>query len=147
MKSLKYFWPVLVEIVQVPLIIIMFKVLPYKKLAGLLGGVMFLLVIFALVNYFYKMLYKKSFAIYALLAHLFMFVIPILVFRIGFWSTPFEEIVFMGVPASLLHSLSEKFYVVVLWATIYDCMKIKQNEGRPYFDEEGVAIDYSAKAE
>lgn len=137
MKSAKYFWPLLVEVLQVPFLIIMFKVIPYKQLAGILGGVMFLIVIFSLVKHFHNMLYTKSFAVYALLGHLFLFVIPMLVLRIGFWNVPFEEVNFMGVQASMLHSLSEKFYVIVLWTTIYDCMKIKSYKGIPHFNEEG----------
>lgn len=128
MNKAKYFWPVLVEVLQVPLVIMMFKFLPYKKLAGILGGFMFLLVIFSLTNYFYKKLEKPGFAIYALLGHLFLFVIPILVFRIGFWETNFEDIIFMGIRATSLHNWSEKFYVVVLWATIYDCNRVKNKE-------------------
>lgn len=136
MKNIKYFLPVLVEILQVPFIIIMFKVIENRQLAGVLGGIFFLIIGFGLISHFYKMLYTKSLSIWVLMGHLFIFVIPIFVARVSFWGTPFEDIVFMGIKPSLLHDISEKYYVLVLWAGIYDCMRITRHEGKPYFNEE-----------
>ena len=134
MRKVIHFWPVLVLILQVPIVIMSFKLLPSKQIAGLVGSVLFFSLGVFLANHFFKKLYTKSFALYTLVGHIFIFVIPIFCLRMANWSTPFEEIQVMGLYASSLHSLSEKYYVLVLWAAIYDCMKIARLGGSNYFD-------------
>ncbi|MEC9281853.1 MAG: hypothetical protein VX642_04020 [Bdellovibrionota bacterium] len=143
MKKVIHFWPVFVLILQVPIVIMSFKLLPSKQIAGLVGSVLFFSLGVILANHFFKKLYTKSFALYTLIGHIFIFVIPIFCLRMANWSTPFEEIQVMGLRASSLHSLSEKYYVIVLWAAIYDCMKIARFGGTNYFDRVETTSDSS----
>ena len=128
MHKLKHFWPVIVLILQVPIVIASFKILSNPKWAGLIGAGLFFSVGVWLANHYFQALGSRSAALYALLGHVFVFVIPILCFRLAFWSIPFEEIHVGNFYASSLHSLSEKYFGLVLWAAIYDGFRLLRRE-------------------
>lgn len=124
----------LVLILQVPIVIASFKLMPSPRMAGVIGSIMFFGVGVWMANHFFKKLYTKSFAMYAIAGHLFLFVIPIFCLRAAHWSTPFEDIQVMGFYAKSLHTWSEKYFVLILWTAIYDCMKIAELGGTDYFE-------------
>ncbi|MFK8139013.1 MAG: hypothetical protein AB8E15_11685 [Bdellovibrionales bacterium] len=126
MKFIKAWWPLIIQILQIPLILVLFKTLPLQA-AGLIASALFFGVGVALMNYFYIQLQEKSIALYVITFHIFLFVVPIIVMRLAFWGTPFSEIEFIGLKPESLHQFSEKFYLLVLAATFWDLKKMNSS--------------------
>lgn len=123
MKLLKIWWPVAVQIIQIPIVITIFKTVSDRQIAGLVAGSMFALVAILLMDHFYKKYGVKSPSLYFLMAHLFLITIPMLMFRLAYWGTPFDELSILGISGPSFHAFSERFYTLVILCSIYEIRK------------------------
>lgn len=100
----------------VPLVVLCFRLIPDRKVAATVAGILFVLgpVAMALVHRKLPWLGKVDVLWWVALAQFFLlFAIPILGVRLLYWETPFEEIRIFGQPGPLWHRLANTSYLVM----------------------------------
>lgn len=126
LQTRSYILFLILEILTVPLVITIFKAVEPRKTAAVLAGSLFVsLGSFLLVKSFRA---KQSLTLYAALAHLLLFSIPMLSKRIYYWSSDFSEITFYGIGGTDFHKISEYAFTVLFLATLIDGARTKFNK-------------------
>lgn len=109
------------QVLTVPLVISIFKVIEPRNVAATLAGSLFV----GLGFYIYKtsIRSRSSLSLYFSFLHLFIFALPMLVRRIFYWNSSFEDIVIFGIPGPYFHRASEVFFVMLVLATLIDLVR------------------------
>lgn len=110
------------EILTIPFVIALFKMLP-KKTAAVIAGVLFIGLGFGLLFFLVRKGQPlKTLTFWAGLVHLFAMSLPIFTVRLLHFEKDFTQIQVFGVPGPVYHYYSELFYTVLLAATIVDLL-------------------------
>ncbi len=128
MKSL---WHILLlQILQVPLIIAVFKTLENNQVAGVIAACIFATSSVYMAYRFFKAYAFRSPSLYIVLVNLCFLVLPMLYTRLSNWGTHFDQLVIMGVMGKEFHRFSENFYVVVFLVTLVE-ISLRSSKIRP----------------
>lgn len=106
----------LVLALTIPLVILCFRLIPDRKIAATVAGVLFVSgpLLMAWMHLKLPWLGRADWLWWAALAQFFLvFAVPILGVRLLFWETPFEEIRIFGQPGPLWHRLANTSYLVM----------------------------------
>ncbi len=97
-----------------------------KKVAGLIGGALFLAQGFYILIKISKWdKFSSSASLYGTMAHLFLATIPVLVIRLAFWSTEFSHIQLGFITGPGLHKFAETIYLILIVSHIIDLLKVQ----------------------
>lgn len=126
-RDLRFF--LYLEIFTIPSVILIFKIIEPKSYAGIVAGVLFILIGSVLVlRNFCWMNYRKSPTFWVSCIHLFLIALPLFVFRILNFETPFEELLVFGIPGPILHKISEKIFTVLILSTFGELMYVRKKQ-------------------
>lgn len=113
----------LLEVLTLPLVILIFKFVEPRKIAGLLAGNWFL--VLAIIVYLLIKDYPgRSYARWGLLAHVLLATLPLLILRLVFWNLEFSEISIFGISGTLIHRTSEKVFLLLVLGTVIDFFRL-----------------------
>lgn len=105
---------------------LMFKLIADRQIAGLMAGVGFLAVglyaIFRTLRWENKLRHPTF---HMVRLHTWLFTLPILLVRIQYWGHDFSQLHFLGIPGPDMHKYSEKVYLVMMAATLFDWWRIR----------------------
>ena len=118
MKKISYKIQVIAFVVLILLVLVNFKVMPNKQLAGLLAGIGFLILpLLFLIGELKGE--KNTLHRTSLILFLVGTAIPIFLVRITTWGEDFSTTYFFGVPSIVLHRLANFLYLGMLASAIY----------------------------
>ncbi len=119
----KLFLFLIIDVVIIAVVISLFLNID-RKVAGLIGGSLFLLQGLYILTSVYKWPYRQRyFTFYGSIAHIFLATLPLIFLRLSFWSTPFDLIEFGFITGPGFHNFSEKLYVVLIGCHVLDIIK------------------------
>lgn len=100
----------------VPLVMLTFRLIPDRKIAATVAGILFVLGPILMVRSHRRLPWRPGpdrlwWA--AVAQFVLLFAIPILGLRLLFWETPFEELRFFGVPGPQWHRLANTSYLIM----------------------------------
>lgn len=105
-------------------VILIFKIIEPVKLAALIAGFIFLFVSLGILyseNRWGRA--NRSLAFWTAFLFLVFFVIPIFGLRIMYWDQDFNDLSFFGIPATSLHHLSSRCYLLMVGMVIYEGLR------------------------
>ncbi|MBX3034439.1 MAG: hypothetical protein KF865_10995 [Bdellovibrionaceae bacterium] len=113
--------PVLMELIclalLVPVVVLLFRVIPDRIAAATTAGTLFVLVplVFMVRRWRQPLKSRSSNRLWwvGVLQFWILFALPILGMRLMFWGTPFEEFTFFGVSGPEWHRLSSRSYLLM----------------------------------
>jgi len=111
----KIWFLLIAQVLTIPVVMLIFKIVPEVKLASTLAGVLFVVV--PAVGLIWSLRMKRPRPVWLWIGHLqfwLCFALPIFFMRILNWSTDFSELSFLGVPGPVLHQWSSKSYMIML---------------------------------
>lgn len=114
-----------IQVITVFVIIFIFKTVNDNKLAGLVGGLVFLTTSALNIYLLFKFNQKKSFVFYTTVLFVILFVMPMLLSRLFYYELSFEQIKILGFSAKTFHYWSEKFYLILLLSTLADIIRLR----------------------
>lgn len=116
-----------VELMVVVSVLVVFRVVQPRSLAALLASFEFISV-GVLINVFALRWPKfyRSFCFWAAQFHLFFSSIPLLVFRVLYFNTGFDQVQIFGIPGPQFHFLAEKMYAILIFATVADLLRARK---------------------
>lgn len=117
-----------IQIVQIPIVILVFKSIPDVKVAGVIAGLIFLSVALYLANEFYKLLGRTSWAFYFFMVQVFLISFPMLSKRVLNWQLDFNDIEIWGMSGDQFHQVSTYFFYIVFVVSILDLWRIKKRQ-------------------
>lgn len=123
LKANQYALFMILEILTVPIVISVFKLVEPKKVAAVLAGSLFVSLGFFIYSKSFRA--RKSLSLYFSFAHLFFLSLPMLIKRVFYWNSDFNEILFYGVPGPSFHKFSEAFFIVLFTASAIDLIRVK----------------------
>lgn len=105
-------------ILQVPLVITIFKLVPEKRMAALMAGFVFIGIPAFLMFRRFQQPFQVRLAhqLWWLGVGVFwaVFAIPMMALRLWHWTLPFEEISWLGLPGPVWHQLSNKAFMAMM---------------------------------
>ncbi len=104
-------------------VILLFRVIPDRRVVVLIAGVGFLLIPLALVWQEWKSPHRSWYVLAGISQFLFIFVIPILVKRLLYWNEIFWNFTFFGFSAADFHQYSAISYILMISVLAYAFMK------------------------
>jgi hypothetical protein len=124
----------LLHAITIPSVVVIFKFIEEKKIAGALAAGLFilsamyiLLTIRKIPDYYAKWTY------WFISIQLTLIALPMFLARLIFWTTPFNEIHFIFFSGADFHKFSEKVYLLLIASTFvdltYQIYKIKKGKG------------------
>ncbi len=124
MMRKKFLMFLVLEVLLTLAVIIIFKTIEDRSIAGVIAGSLFLsfgfFIIYSLTQ---TKFYMRAFSFYGALVHLGMGAIPLLATRLMNWGIPHEELLILGVPAPIFHKIAEKIFVILILCTLVDLIK------------------------
>jgi hypothetical protein len=123
LKAKDYLIFMALEIVTIPVVILLFKTVEPKKVAAVIAGSVFVALGFFIYNKSFKA--RRSVTLYMSFLHLFFFSMPMLVNRLIFWDSGFDQITFFGFSGPQFHKISEAFFVLLFAASLIDFARVK----------------------
>lgn len=107
----------LLLILTVPAVILIFRMVPDRKVAATFAGLLFVLVPVAMMVHRWKnpLPTRSANAVWwvGVLQFWLLFSLPILGSRLLFWETPFEQFTFFGFSGTQWHEFSSKSYTMM----------------------------------
>ncbi len=110
-------------ILVIPLVVLLFRFIPERKIAATIAGLLFVVVPAALM---WKRARSTEVASmirwvwwFGVLQFWMFFALPILGARVLFWETAFEEFSFFGQTGETWHRLASKSYMVMMVAVLF----------------------------
>ena len=121
----------LLEILTVPAVILIFRLIEPRILAaGLAGSVFILLGSFFLFR-MWKWPYKwVSPTFWMSGIHLVVVALPMLVVRMSYFQLAMGDIRIFGIPGPEFHKISERVYGFLIFATIFDVLRVRRENGK-----------------
>jgi len=115
----------IVQILTIPMIVFLFKILQNNKVSGLIAGsVFFALSLFFLQRLFYRTKYLKTFSFYGIIFHLVFAVIPLMLVRLVYINEDFSNLTVFGLQAQSFHKISESIYMIMVLCTLLDLVRV-----------------------
>lgn len=110
---------------------IVFAILPDKKMASVLASLMFIFSSFVVLGSekFLVKTTRSGLAFWATAIFLVFFILPIVILRLAFWESSFEQISFAGLSARGLHQYSNFAFMVML--VTYYIESLRHNKKGP----------------
>jgi len=109
----------MLQAVVIAAVMVIFKVIPDRKVAATVAGTLFVMLPLSLMIYEYataKLTHKIWWV--GVLQFWLVFALPILGLRIFNWEAEFQDLSFMGIPGPTLHQWSSKSYMVMMVVTV-----------------------------
>jgi hypothetical protein len=110
----------MLQAIVIAAVIVIFKVIPDRKIAATIAGVLFVTLPLGLMIYEWskeKLAHRIWFA--GVLQFWILFALPILGLRVFNWETDFSELSFLGVPGATMHAWSSKSYILMMIVTAF----------------------------
>lgn len=104
-----------------------FALLPSRYVAALWAGTVFLFLGLGIIAVIFKVRRWKSALLWVALIHVIIFSIPLLGSRILDSTTPFDQMLFWGVPGPEFHKLSTQFYGFFIVITVIEGLLVFKN--------------------
>ncbi len=123
-----YLYQMEIFIIWIVAVILLFKFVPSKQIAGAIAGFGFVLwpslfFVFELKQPLKDKIYMTILAVF-LLAN----ALPIFLLRIFNWGTDFSELSLLGIPANRFHGVSNVVYLVMMFMSAWLYFKNKKIE-------------------
>lgn len=126
MKNLKSLYILLgVELLTIPAVIIIFKLIADRKIAALVAACFFIIIPAVAL---WKITDTSKIFTAAHWQFLVLFALPIFILRITHWSQEFDTIEFMGVAAASLHKYSNISFGVMLAGAALELYRTTANK-------------------
>ncbi|MGE3975154.1 MAG: hypothetical protein AB7F59_11575 [Bdellovibrionales bacterium] len=120
MKLRNWFVILGAEVVVIFMVIALFKSFD-RQIAGLLAGSLFsFLGIFIGLKLVKTRVFLKTATFWWLFVYMFYSVIPMLLTRLKNWDSDFEQIQIWGMMGPEFHQISERIYLILIFATLFD---------------------------
>lgn len=110
------------------IVILLFKIIPDRRVVVLIAGLGFLFIPLALAWQELRSRHRSWIVLAGIAQFLFLFVIPILYKRLLYWNESFGTFTFFGIPAWDFHHYSAVSYilmVLILASALYQRTKTK----------------------
>lgn len=116
-----------VQVVVIFLVMAIFKWIENRQIAATLAGFLFVItpVVLMVKEYRRDELTEKTWY-YGVLQFWVLFALPILSIRLMNWGVPFDQLSFLGIPGTVLHSWSSKSYTVMMLITLWTAFITKK---------------------
>lgn len=121
---LQYF---VVQVIVIFFVMAIFKWIENRQIAATLAGLLFVIVPLVLMIKEYRRegTEEKNWFI-GVLQFWVLFALPILGIRLLNWGVPFDQLSFIGIPGTVLHSWSSKSYTVMMLVTLWTALITKK---------------------
>lgn len=107
----------ILQAIVIALVMVIFKVVPDRRLASVLAGSLFVVLPLGLMAFeLFREGFKRWYWFLGTLQFWLLFAVPILGLRLTHWREPFVTLEVFGVPAPFLHQWSSKSYM--LWMVV-----------------------------
>lgn len=121
----RYRYYLVLQVLVIVLVILNFKFIEARKVAALVASAIFLGSSSFILGYeYFKGWGLRSLTFWAGLFFLLTSVLPLIVLRLYFWETAFEEIEIYGLRAESMHHWSNKVFMVILAAHFIDSFRV-----------------------
>jgi len=114
MRQVKPFLQVLFLVLWIFIVILLFKIIPDRRIVVLIAGLGFLFIPLGLAWQELKSPQRSWIVLAGIFQFLFLFVIPILYKRLIYWSESFGNFTFFGIPAWDFHHYSAVSYILMI---------------------------------
>jgi len=128
MKSKIYLYQVEVLIIWIAIVVMLFKYVPSKQIAGAVAGLGFVLLPSLFLIYELRQPLKNKFYIFVLGVFLLTNALPIFLLRILNWGVDFSELSLVGIPANKFHGISNIMYLIMLITSAVIYFKVRKME-------------------
>lgn len=128
MKSKIYLYQMEVLIIWIAVVIMLFRFIPSKQIAGAVAGFGFVLWPILFLIYELKQPLKNKFYIFILGFFLLTNALPIFLLRMLNWGVDFAELSLVGIPANKFHGISNIMYLIMLITSGVVYFKAKKME-------------------
>ncbi|MNT29679.1 hypothetical protein D3C72_1654320 [compost metagenome] len=121
---LQYF---VVQVIVIFFVMALFKWIENRQIAATLAGLLFVIVPLVLMikEYMRDGMEEKNWFL-GTLQFWVLFALPILGIRLLNWGVPFDQLSFIGIPGTVLHSWSSKSYTVMMLVTLWTALITKK---------------------
>ena len=121
---LQYF---VVQVIVIFFVMALFKFIENRQIAATLAGLLFVLVPLALmIKEYMRAGTEENTWFLGILQFWVLFALPILGIRLLNWGVPFDQLSFIGIPGTVLHSWSSKSYTVMMLVTLWTALITKK---------------------
>lgn len=121
MKLKNWFVILGLELATIVLVVTLFMNLD-SQIAGLIAGMLFGVLGLFIGFQLFRTRTLRSFTFWWLFVYLFYSVFPMMLNRIQTWGTSFSEITIWGMAGPEFHKVSERIYLVLIFATLLDIL-------------------------
>lgn len=115
-------------IVWMPVVGLLFALIPDKKVASVIAGTGFVILPLLVLVSEFKKSQKNKFVVLAALVFFLCSSLPIFSLRLLNWDRDFKELSFLGIPTDVLHRASNGLYVLMLIAVGIAFYKEKKSD-------------------
>jgi hypothetical protein len=121
------------EVLVVVLVVAAFRVIPDKQMASVVTSLLFLGSSLGILFWEKRYEgYQRRPTYWGTLVFLFVSALPIFLLRLIYWNVPFDQIHFLGVPATQMHQASNYVFILMLVCIFIDSyteqVKMRQQE-------------------
>jgi hypothetical protein len=113
------------EIVVLATVIMIFRLVPEKFVAGMVGGICFVSLGIGIgfqCRRSVRLRWSATFL--AAMMHLFLTSLPLMLTRMMNYGTDFSEIRVLGLSGPTFHSFSSAVYMILILATVFDLIRL-----------------------
>ncbi len=114
MRQIKPILQVLFLVLWIFIVILLFKIIPDRRVVVLIAGLGFLFIPLGLAWQELKSPQRSWIVLAGIFQFLFLFVIPILYKRLLYWNESFGNFTFFGIPAWDFHHYSAVSYILMI---------------------------------
>lgn len=114
MRQTKSYLQIAFLVLWIFIVILLFKIIPDRRVVVLIAGLGFLFIPLGLVWQEYNSPHRSWAVLAGVLQFLFLFVIPILFKRLLYWNESFGNFTFFGIPAWEFHHYSAVSYILMI---------------------------------
>ena len=121
---LQYF---VVQVIVILIVTTLFKFVENRQVAATLAGLLFVFAPLGLmIREYQRDKLEEKIWFYGVLQFWVLFALPILGIRLFNWGVPFDQLSFLGIPGTVLHSWSSKSYTVMMLITLWSAFITKK---------------------
>ena len=130
MKKITYFKQTCILVLWIPLVILLFRFISDRQMAALVAGLGFLLLPLFFFGYELSKNKMKSWLVVIGCLQFLIFALPIFLLRVLNWGIAFNDLFFLGIPASSLHHYSNVSYFALLGVMCFKSYQSWRNKKR-----------------
>ncbi|MFZ3231925.1 MAG: hypothetical protein WA160_17085 [Pseudobdellovibrio sp.] len=131
MKKLVYRTELAFVMIWIPIVILIFQLIPEKRIASVFAGIGFIFLPLAFIAFeFSKIKTGRTSLVHLGISIEFLFLssLPIFLLRVMNWNSEFNNLELFGVSANSFHRFSNLNYMILIVSTSYMAFKELRNE-------------------